>query len=107
MEKNSTEDKQNYLRFEILEQNYDANDFVEFLIGLKGEDAGNVDNWTMEELVKIVSEYKISKKEQNTLKAPPTFENYNTDTYEEIIACNKQSKTPISDCHNIEIIISE
>jgi hypothetical protein len=104
---NATEAKQNFLRCEILDKGYDANDFVEYLIGFKGEDAGNVENWTMEELFKIVHDYRDLRISMSANKISITPENYSTGNYEEIIICNKQDKTPISDCHNIEIIISE
>ena len=37
--------KQSYLRKEILEKNYDANSFLEFLITKKGEIASDINNW--------------------------------------------------------------
>jgi hypothetical protein len=104
----SVEDKQNYLRTEILDKGYNTSDFVEFLIGIKGDEAGNVENWSMEELIQVVSDYKEVKKiksRRETVQRVP--ENYNIDVYEEVITCNKQAKTPLSDCHNVEVIVSE
>jgi hypothetical protein len=106
----NTEHKQTYLRSEIMDKGYDTSDFVEFLISIKGEDAGNVENWTIEELEQVVSDFK-STRERRSKRPSVTHnivpENYNVDKYEDIITCNKQEKTPLSDCHNIEIIISE
>ena len=55
--------KQSFLRKEILEKNYDANVFLEFLITKKGEIASDINNWTIEELHTVVSEFKNSQNE--------------------------------------------
>ena len=55
--------KQSYLRKEILENNYDANLFLDFLITKKGEIASDINNWTIEELKTVVSEFKRTQKE--------------------------------------------
>ena len=55
--------KQSYLRKEILEKNYDANLFLEFLITKKGEIASDINNWTIEELKTVVSEFKNTQNE--------------------------------------------
>lgn len=44
------EEKQNYLRTEILENDYDTEEFLNFLISKKGEDAADLDLWTFSEL---------------------------------------------------------
>lgn len=49
------EDKQNYLRKEILEKNYDADEFVQFLVEKKGEEATDLDIWLFEDLKKVYS----------------------------------------------------
>ncbi len=48
------EAKQNYLREHILEREYDTNQFLENLMSIKGEDAADVDIWTMDELKEVV-----------------------------------------------------
>jgi len=53
----SEEEKQNFLRENILDQGYDVNMFVEFLIGKKGEDGADVGNWSMRELQLVVNEF--------------------------------------------------
>ena len=55
--------KQTYLRKEILEKNFDANLFLEFLITKKGEIASDINNWTIEELKTVVSEFKNTQNE--------------------------------------------
>lgn len=50
---NDLELKQTYLREEILEQDYDTEEFLEYLIKIKGENAADLNLWTLSEL-KIV-----------------------------------------------------
>ena len=69
MEENQ-EIKQSYLRKEILEKNYDANLFLEFLITKKGEIASDINNWTLEELKSVVSEFKRNQKESQKENIP-------------------------------------
>ena len=54
------EEKQNYLRENILNQGYDTNQFVNFLKSKKGEEGADVSNWTMEDLKKVVQEFIVS-----------------------------------------------
>ena len=42
--------KQQFLRKEILEQNYDPQSFIDFLTLKKGETAADINNWTLDEL---------------------------------------------------------
>ena len=67
MEDNTAEEKQNYLRVNILDKGYDTNKFIEFLKSKKGEDGADITNWTMEDLKHIVKEFisLISKEEAN------------------------------------------
>ena len=53
--------KQQFLREEILEKNYDPQSFIDFLTFKKGETAADINNWTLDELKSIVVEYKNSK----------------------------------------------
>lgn len=61
-----TEEKQNFLRENILERGYDTNAFIEFLIQKKGEGGDDVANWSLPDLKVVVSEF-ISLNEQNKL----------------------------------------
>lgn len=54
-----TEAKQNYLREEIIGKGYDPESFSRFLENKKGEDALNLELWTMKQLADFVAEYKI------------------------------------------------
>ena len=46
----SQEEKQNFLRENILDQGYDTGMFVDFLINKKGEGGADVGNWSMSDL---------------------------------------------------------
>ena len=61
-----TEEKQNYLRENILERGYDVNTFVSFLIEKKGEGGDDVANWSLPDLQGVVNEF-IALNEQNKL----------------------------------------
>jgi hypothetical protein len=55
---NEIENKQNYLRNEILESDYDGDDFLNFMQKKKSGDATDLNNWTFPELKNVVTEYK-------------------------------------------------
>ena len=68
----SQEEKQNYLRENILDKGYDANIFLQFLIDKRGEDAADVGNWTMNDLQLVVKEFiKLNGGEVEEEKKPP------------------------------------
>ena len=56
-EDETMEEKQNFLRENILDQGYDVNKFVEFLIDKKGEGGADVGNWSMSDLQIVVQEF--------------------------------------------------
>jgi hypothetical protein len=49
--------KQTYLRENILENNYDTEEFLRFIVAVKGKQAGDVDVWTLEELKQVVNNF--------------------------------------------------
>ena len=51
------EQKQNYLRENILDKGYEAEDFVTYLTSKKGDEGTNLGNWSLEELKSVVQEY--------------------------------------------------
>ena len=53
-----TNKKQEYLRTEILDSEYDTSDFLTFLTTKYGEDAADINNYDYEMLVAIVDEFK-------------------------------------------------
>ena len=85
MEDTSTEEKQNYLRLNILEKGYDATTFINFLKSKKGEQGEDIANWSMPDLQKVVQEFisihssdnitneiiEHNRPEENNLVNPP------------------------------------
>ena len=68
-EDNSTEEKQEYLRENILEKGYEANSFAEFLISKRGEESADLGSWSMKDLKEAVQEFlENHKSEQNDTK---------------------------------------
>ena len=52
-----TQEKQNYLRQNIMDAGYDTNAFVEFLMNKKGEAGADVANWSLPDLKNVVQEF--------------------------------------------------
>lgn len=48
-----TEQKQNFLKENILDAGYDVDEFVALLQSVKGEQAADVDLWTFDELKNV------------------------------------------------------
>ena len=74
------EEKQNYLRQNILDKGYDANEFVAFLQSKKGEAASDITNWSMKDLHIVVQEFiseHNQEKEKNTVPQSPITNNTN------------------------------
>ena len=72
----SQEQKQNFLRENILDKGYDTNMFVDFLIGKKGEDGADVGNWSMNDLKIVVKEFiSIQSNESSLIQEPPIMNN--------------------------------
>ena len=70
----SEEEKQNYLKENILEKGYEAEEFADFLSIKKGQDEIDLDNWTMDELKNLVNEFleyhKEIEKEKENINQP-------------------------------------
>ena len=121
METNDIEYKQNYLRTEIIEKQYDPDEFSKFLSEEKENIGLDLNNWTFEELKNAVSKFKtikenlkkneINQKEENKENENEIInsEMIKTNTIErkEFINCNKQNKNEFSDIENFKIIISK
>ena len=132
----SIEDKQNYLRENILEKGYNGNEFMTFLQEKKGEEI-ILDDWSLEELKSTVYEFiEIKKKEiesDNKNNINQVNENKEEDIKKEdqkeediivkeeqiqkaidsiiseekdTINCNKVEKTPFSEGENSKISLS-
>ena len=99
--------KQQFLREEILEKNYDAQSFINFLIAKKGENAADINNWSLDELKLIVVEYKnshnisqekgsdqnnLNQKKDNSKQKASIISYYNEDTNNEWLFMNPESE---------------
>ena len=45
------EKKQEFLRKNILEKGYDANNFIDYITNIKGEEGKNIEHWKYDSLV--------------------------------------------------------
>ena len=79
--------KQAYLRENVLEMGYDADEFMTFLQTKKGENGLDLNNWSMNELITVVDEFVNNKKvksnpqpEQNEEKEEKNEEEKKEDT---------------------------
>ncbi len=132
MEDTSQEEKQNFLRENILDKGYDVNQFVSFLKSKKGEAGSDIANWSMVDLYEVVQEFSSkystdSKPELKTqddeikpktqLNVSPTIttiEGVGALTEEdfglvipEYLECLKLETTELSKYDNIEITVKE
>ena len=79
----SIEEKQLYLRTEIIMNGYDAHDFSIFLANLKGEEKIDLEYWSLEEVKNAVETYKklklIEKQKESQITPEEDKTNQNTD----------------------------
>ena len=57
--------KQLYLRTEILEEGYDAEEFNDYICNIRNEENVDLNNWTLEELTKVVKSFKARDNNEN------------------------------------------
>lgn len=75
---NDLEAMQNYLRTEILDNNYSGEDFFNFLIQKKGDEGGDLSNWLMFDLKLAVKEFQMSRPKQTMGTSIPPNPNQQT-----------------------------
>ena len=129
MEDLSQQEKQNFLRENILEKGYDVNQFVLFLQSKKGEAGSDISNWSMEDLRIVVKEFtsnldssnsQLQQTQQNssasTLNNQNTLQSRNSIalteddfgiTIPEYIDCLKTETTELSKYENVEITVKD
>ena len=80
----SIEEKQQFLRSEILDKGYDPNQFGAFLVSKKGEDGADLTIWSIAELQQVVGEFiasigdtspEVQNLEQNQIEETQETEN--------------------------------
>ena len=103
MQEQEMEEKQNYLRENILNKGYDANEFVQFLQSKKGEAASDISNWSMRDLHLVVQEFiAIHTKENNTNTQSQPLNTQNDSNNSNINNSNNQGSNVQSDFQIIE-----
>ena len=116
---NSLEQKQTFLRENILEKGYDAEQFMGFLQSKKGEQGLDLNNWLIEELFTAVNEFISSNNRINNPQAPPAqgneipidndnfvlvnMNNQNNNEQSEEIIRNEKSTEVYLPCQKVEI----
>lgn len=61
------EAKQQYLRKEIIDKGYDPDVFSKYIVDQKGEDGFDLENWAMNELAALVSNFKRQINEEKEI----------------------------------------
>ena len=79
MEEKDQEEKQKYLRQNILDKGYDANQFIAFLESKKGEGASDISNWSKIDLYAVVQEFILVHSNDN-INSKQNTEQQNNDT---------------------------
>ena len=76
MEKDKTiEEKQEYLRENVLEKGYEADLFADYLVSKRGEEASDISTWSMNDLRQVVMEFIQIESEKKKLKNNKDGEN--------------------------------
>ena len=96
-----TQEKQNYLRVNIMDAGYDANAFVEFLMGKKGEDGADVGNWSLPDLKNVVQEFIAIQNNNNIQQEENKEENDNKNDNEKKEQKEQkiQNKDKVEECN--------
>jgi hypothetical protein len=97
--------KQNYLRENILEKNYDAEEFLKFITDIKGDEAGDVDIWEFDELKQVVNNFISNHTEDIEPRTNNNDQHYGSDDEKakpryihHNISVNQKSKKYIFQC---------
>ena len=99
--------KQNYLREEILEQDYNPDEFLEFLISKKGDSGEDLEQWELNELKEAVKEFKemqdnLGEGNNNNNNNDGDYYNAEKEEVKEQQQQQQQPKPPVpSNIHNV------
>jgi len=91
--------KQDYLRSEVIDKNYDTGEFLKFLVDKYGDNAADIDQYDMTNLKKIVSEFK--------LHANPQTDAVEEQEIQETIKGDEKNNNEIQENNNNEKINSK
>ena len=73
----SIEQKQEYLRENVLEKGYEADLFADFLVSKRGEEGSDISSWSMNDLRQAVMEFIQIESEKKKIKTEEDEENNN------------------------------
>ena len=96
-EDNSIEEKQEFLRESVLEKGLDANKFADYLVSKRGEEAADINTWSMKDLKQAVKEFiqkeELKKKESQNEEEREDFIIEGEDKIENEIKINTNEET--------------
>ena len=107
MEDSSEEEKQTYLRENILDKGYDTNKFIDFLKSKKGEEGADISNWTMEDLKQIVKEFILIISKENEKTEEKNGNNQLVENNQENIQNSSSNELNNNNSHNNSISNNE
>ena len=64
MEEETLEEKQKFLRENILEKGHDPEKFIEYLTMKKGKDEININNWSLQEIETMINEFLVNNEKK-------------------------------------------
>jgi hypothetical protein len=75
----SLEEKQQYLNSEIIQQNYDGNEFSAFISSIRGEQQIDLDTWSFEDLQAVVAQFKAQYQQNQANQENQNEQNVNNE----------------------------
>lgn len=75
----SLEEKQQYLNSEIIQQNYDGNEFSAFISSIRGEQQVDLDTWSFEDLQAVVAQFKAQYQQNKANQENQNEQNVNNE----------------------------
>ena len=97
------ENKQAFLRSEILDKGFDGNEFFNYLISLKGEEGGDLNSWAFPELQSIVKQFQANysaKQSQQSFPVQESVISTNSDNYPPMPVGYSDSQTQFPQSNN-------
>jgi len=102
-------EKQNLIKSEIIDKNYDKNLFFSYCMNIEGSKGDNLSNWSIEELKKVIESFIKEENEKISIKNIKENEYKKNENLVESIELNMQSIPPPvkinnNNFHNIQEI---
>ena len=121
---NEIKEKQEFLRIHILENGYDADEFMEYLETLKGEKGLKIENWSKNDLIRAVQQFTQMNPRRDNIQINSNNQNHievndrneidelqkdiiNKLNDKEFLQCKLSEKNGISDEYDLYIKISD